>query len=237
MKKEDKNLVIEALGAQLAEYAHFYLVNIEGLDAAKTSELRRACFKQEIKLLVAKNTLLQKALEKKGIDAEIFEQYAVSTENGHKALYTFYHNLMSNSVLCTIDDNGTVTEYKTLKGMVSDNEYKFVRSIYDMDSFEIGGHRYVAILADKVTNGGIAPYIVILNVDGGEPKVTSAGEVKIDIKKYNASATSVFDGETELFLVDSFDDTLDTYMTVTDDGVSVVGNEYKELNGDLAMAQ
>ena len=72
MKKEDKNLVIEALSAQLAEYAHFYLVNIEGLDAAKTSELRRACFKQEIKLLVAKNTLLQKALEKKGIDAEIF---------------------------------------------------------------------------------------------------------------------------------------------------------------------
>jgi len=67
MKKEDKNLVIEALGTQLAEYSHFYLVNIEGLDAAKTSELRRACFKQDIKLLVAKNTLLQKALEKKGL--------------------------------------------------------------------------------------------------------------------------------------------------------------------------
>ena len=72
MKKEDKNLVIEALGAQLAEFSHFYLVNIEGLDAEKTSELRRACFKQDIKLLVAKNTLLQKALEKKGVEAEIF---------------------------------------------------------------------------------------------------------------------------------------------------------------------
>ena len=72
MKKEDKNLVIEALGAKLAEYPNFYLVNIEGLDAAKTSDLRRACFKQDIKLLVAKNTLLQKALEKKGVDAELF---------------------------------------------------------------------------------------------------------------------------------------------------------------------
>ena len=72
MKKEDKNLVIEALGAQLGEYAHFYLVNIEGLNAEKTSELRRACFKEDIKLLVAKNTLLQKALEKKGFDEEIF---------------------------------------------------------------------------------------------------------------------------------------------------------------------
>ena len=72
MKKEDKNLVIEALGAQLAEFSHFYLVNIEGLNAEKTSELRRACFNQDIKLLVAKNTLLQKALEKKGVEAEIF---------------------------------------------------------------------------------------------------------------------------------------------------------------------
>ena len=38
MKKEDKNLVIEALGAQLGEYAHFYLVNIEGLNAEKIAE-------------------------------------------------------------------------------------------------------------------------------------------------------------------------------------------------------
>ena len=72
MKKEDKNLVIEALGAQLTEFSHFYLVNIEGLNAEQTSALRRACFKQDIKLLVAKNTLLQKALEKKGVEAEIF---------------------------------------------------------------------------------------------------------------------------------------------------------------------
>lgn len=67
MKKEDKNLIIEALGAQLNEYQHFYLTNIEGLDAQKTSDLRRACFKKDIKLVVAKNTLLQKALEKKAL--------------------------------------------------------------------------------------------------------------------------------------------------------------------------
>ena len=73
MKKEDKNLIIEALGAQLNEYQHFYLTNIEGLDAQKTSDLRRACFKKDIKLVVAKNTLLKKALENKGIEAEIFE--------------------------------------------------------------------------------------------------------------------------------------------------------------------
>ncbi|MGM9837205.1 MAG: 50S ribosomal protein L10 [Paludibacteraceae bacterium] len=73
MKKEDKNAIIVALQEQLGEYQHFYLVNIEGLDAQKTSDLRRMCFKNDIKLLVAKNTLLQKALEAKGIDAQIFE--------------------------------------------------------------------------------------------------------------------------------------------------------------------
>ena len=72
MKKEDKNAIIVALQEQLNEYQHFYITNIEGLNAEKTSALRRLCFKNDVKLLVAKNTLLQKALEAKGIDEQIF---------------------------------------------------------------------------------------------------------------------------------------------------------------------
>jgi large subunit ribosomal protein L10 len=73
MKKEDKGLIIEQLQATLGEYSHFYLTNIEGLNAEQTSNLRRQCFKNDIKLIVAKNTLLKKALEKKGIDAQLFD--------------------------------------------------------------------------------------------------------------------------------------------------------------------
>ena len=72
MKKEDKTAIIALLGEQLEQYAHFYITNIEGLNAEKTSALRRECFKKDVKLLVAKNTLLQKALEAKGIDEAIF---------------------------------------------------------------------------------------------------------------------------------------------------------------------
>lgn len=79
MKKEDKNAIIVALQEQLAEYQHFYITNIEGLNAQKTSDLRRACFKNDIKLIVAKNTLLHKALEAKGIDAQIFESLKGNT--------------------------------------------------------------------------------------------------------------------------------------------------------------
>ena len=68
MRKEDKQLVIEQIGAQLKEYAHFYLVDVTGLNAAATSDLRRKCFGAEIKMVVVKNTLLHKALEASEID-------------------------------------------------------------------------------------------------------------------------------------------------------------------------
>ena len=68
MRKEDKQLVIDQIGAQLKEYSHFYLVDVTGLNAAATSDLRRKCFGAEIKMVVVKNTLLHKAFEASEID-------------------------------------------------------------------------------------------------------------------------------------------------------------------------
>lgn len=62
MRTEDKNTIIETIAATVKEYDNFYLTNIASLNADKTSQLRRECFKQDIKLMVVKNTLLQKAL-------------------------------------------------------------------------------------------------------------------------------------------------------------------------------
>ena len=62
MKKEDKSLIIDKIAATLNEYSCFYLVETAGLDAEKTSDLRRACNKADIKLMVVKNKLLVKAL-------------------------------------------------------------------------------------------------------------------------------------------------------------------------------
>ena len=63
MTREEKSLVIEELTAQLAENNNIYLADISGLDAGNTSDLRRACFKANVKLAVVKNTLLAKAME------------------------------------------------------------------------------------------------------------------------------------------------------------------------------
>ena len=66
MKKEDKNIVIDQVLANLNDYSHFYVADAAGLTADLTSDIRRACFNKDIKLVIVKNTLLKKALEKKG---------------------------------------------------------------------------------------------------------------------------------------------------------------------------
>ncbi len=63
MTREEKSQVIQDLTAQLADNANIYLADISGLNAGTTSDLRRACFKADIKLAVVKNTLLEKAME------------------------------------------------------------------------------------------------------------------------------------------------------------------------------
>jgi large subunit ribosomal protein L10 len=63
MTREEKATVVQDLTAQLADNSIIYLTDISGMDAATTSNLRRACFKANIKLAVVKNTLLAKAME------------------------------------------------------------------------------------------------------------------------------------------------------------------------------
>jgi len=63
MTREEKATVIEDLTAKLGDSSTIYLADISGLDAATTSDLRRACFKADIKLSVVKNTLLAKAMQ------------------------------------------------------------------------------------------------------------------------------------------------------------------------------
>jgi len=63
MTREEKSQVIQDLTAKLADTNIIYLADISGLDALTTSNLRRACFKANVKLAVVKNTLLSKAME------------------------------------------------------------------------------------------------------------------------------------------------------------------------------
>jgi large subunit ribosomal protein L10 len=64
MKKEEKDQFIETLTKHLNEASTLYLADISALNADATSQLRRLCFKRNIRLQVVKNTLLKKAMER-----------------------------------------------------------------------------------------------------------------------------------------------------------------------------
>ena len=86
MRKELKEQVIESISAQLQETPNFYITDISGLNAENTSKLRRACFEQNIKLVVVKNTLFEKVLKGSGIEG--IEELYPALEGPTAIMYT-----------------------------------------------------------------------------------------------------------------------------------------------------
>ena len=84
MRREEKNAIISELEEKLNQYNHFYLADISELNAADTSMLRRKCFEKEILLVVVKNTMLKKALEK--FDGTFDELYS-SLKNSTSVMF------------------------------------------------------------------------------------------------------------------------------------------------------
>ena len=70
MRKEEKNHLIDSITEQLNSNNTIYLADTSELNAEATSDLRRLCFKQDIKLVVVKNTLLKRAMENSEKDLE-----------------------------------------------------------------------------------------------------------------------------------------------------------------------
>lgn len=145
MKKEDKSAIIEDLQSTLGQYSHFYLADIGGLNAAQTSELRRTCYKQEIKLLVVKNTLLKKALE--NLDADFSEIY--DSLKGETSL------MLSNT--------GNAPA-KLIKEFSKSNKNKkpLLKAAYVEESFYIGENQLDALVSVKSKNELIGEVIGML---------------------------------------------------------------------------
>lgn len=74
MRKEDKNQLVESLVDKINNNNIIYLADTSELNAEQTSNLRRLCFKSDIKLTVVKNTLLKRAMAEsdKNLD-ELYE--------------------------------------------------------------------------------------------------------------------------------------------------------------------
>ena len=144
MKKEDKALVIEHIVDTLKSYNGFYLVETAGLDAEKTSELRRACFNADIKLVVVKNTLLHKALEQ--LDGDYSELYPALKE--------------STSLMCTNVGNAPA---KLLKDFVKKGDtLPLLKAAYVEGTVYVGADQLDALASIKSKNELIADVIALL---------------------------------------------------------------------------
>lgn len=107
MRREEKDVIINDLANDLNDAKHFYLTDISELNAEQTSNLRRKCFENQIRLLVVKNTLLKKAMEKS--DGDYDELYDVlkdstsimfcETGNGPAKLIKDFRKTMEKPVL------------------------------------------------------------------------------------------------------------------------------------------
>lgn len=81
MTKDQKVVAIQEIKDLLQDAKVVYVADLEGLNAGKSSDFRRQAFKQNIKVKVVKNTLLQKAMEQiEGVDySEMFPSFKGNT--------------------------------------------------------------------------------------------------------------------------------------------------------------
>jgi len=142
MKKEVKDTIIVELGQMLKDYPHFYMIDVNGLNAEQTSKLRRNCFKQEIKMVVVKNKLLHKAFEASDID------YA-----------PLYDCLKGSTAL--LFTNTANTPAKLLKEYTKDG-IPSLKGAYAEEGFFVGADKLDELVAIKSKSELIADVVALL---------------------------------------------------------------------------
>ena len=142
MKKELKDTVVVELGQKLKEFPHFYLVDVSGLNAEKTSDLRRKCFKNEIKMVVVKNTLLHKAFEASDID---YSELYGSLKGSTAVMFTQVANSPAK----------LLKEYKK-EGIPA------LKAAYAEEGFFVGVEKLEELVAIKSKNELIADVVALL---------------------------------------------------------------------------
>ena len=80
MKLEQKSQIIDAIAKDLAEYSNVYVTDISGFTVETVNQLRRLCFRKDVKIKVVKNTLLKRAMDQSEVDfSELYPALEGST--------------------------------------------------------------------------------------------------------------------------------------------------------------
>jgi len=143
MKKEEKDLVIDALVEKFSATKNFYLTDISYLTVEKSNNFRRICFKKNIELKMVKNTLLKKAFERMEMD--------------YSPLFPILKG--STSVMFTDSINEPA---KLIKEFRKKNDRPVLKAAYVEESFYIGDNQIDALISIKTKNEVIGEIIGLL---------------------------------------------------------------------------
>jgi large subunit ribosomal protein L10 len=143
MRREEKNSIIDGLKEQIDNASHFYLTDISNLNAADTSNLRRKSFEKEIELVVVKNTLLKKALEK--------------SEGNFEELY----DILKDSTSIMFCETGNIPA-KLIKDFRKTSERPVLKAAFVEESIYLGDEQLDMLSALKSKNELIADVLASL---------------------------------------------------------------------------
>jgi len=146
MRKEQKDQLIDSLCEEIKAYPHLYIADIGGLNSVQTSKLRRAAFRKEVKLIVIKNALLIKAMERSGIDySELFPIIKGET-----------------SIMLANTNNAPAKLIKEFRANEKNCPKPILKGAYVEECFYIGEQNLDALVNIKSKNELIADVVALL---------------------------------------------------------------------------
>jgi large subunit ribosomal protein L10 len=144
MTKDQKVVAIQEIKDLLQDAKVVYVADLDGLNAAKSSEFRRQAFKQNIKVKVVKNTLLQKAMEQ--IDGVNFSE--------------MFETFKGNSALMIAETANAPA--KLIKDFRKKDEKPALKSAFVQETFYVGDNNLDALVSIKSREEMIGEIIGLL---------------------------------------------------------------------------
>lgn len=144
MRKEDKSQLIDTLTEELKATNYLYITDISDMNVETSNKLRRLCFKKDVKLVVVKNALLEKAMEKSGKD------------------FGPLYDVLKGHTSIMIADQGNIPA-KLIKEFRKTSDKISLKGAYIEEMHYVGANELENLIAIKSKNELIADVVALLN--------------------------------------------------------------------------
>ena len=144
MRKEDKSQLIDTLTEEIKSTNYLYITDISDMNVANTNKLRRLCFKRDVKLVVVKNALLHKAMERSGKD------------------FGPLYDVLKGHTSIMVAEQGNVPA-KLIKEFRKTSDKPLLKGAYIEEMTFVGDKELDSLIAIKSKNELIADIILALN--------------------------------------------------------------------------